>query len=112
MGSGVVTVPLPSPGLANEWDVEEDEHDSNRHSWKTGPVVLQKMKFQQPLVPRGDLAGPIPTMEHTTYCPYMQAEPVNLELILPETWEPLAAWLLHLCDLGVDKIMCTDRWKS
>lgn len=46
----------------------------------------------------------------TSYHPYTQVELVVLgEQFQQKTSEPLVTWLLRLCDLGVDSIMCMDK---
>ena len=74
------------------------------------PVVIQKMKSQQPMAPGGNPVGPDQIVQHTTYCPYMQAKLVDLEKQFQQLpREPLVVWLLCLWDLGVDSITCTDH---
>ena len=73
-------------------------------------MVLQKMKSQQPLASRRDLADPTQMVENATYCPYMQTELIDLmHKFYQQPREPLAAWLLCLWGLGVGNIMCTDN---
>ena len=67
------------------------------------------MKSQQPVVPGGNPVCPVQMIEHTTYRPYTQVELVDLtNLFCRRPGKPLAVWLLHLWDLGVDSIMCSD----
>lgn len=73
-------------------------------------MVLQKMKSQKPLASRADLVGPTQIMENATYCPYTQAELVDLmNKFYQKPRELLAVWLLCLWYLGVNNIMCTDN---
>ena len=53
---------------------------------------------------------PIQMVEYTTYHPYTQAKLVGLGKQFQQ-WsrEPLAVWLIHLWDLGVDTIVYTDN---
>ena len=61
-------------------------------------------------MPGGNLAGPAQMVEHKTYPLYTPAELVDLgNQFHQQPRDPLAAWLLHLWELGVDSIMCTDN---
>ena len=60
--------------------------------------------------PEENLAGPAQMVEHTTNGPYTKAELVDLGKQFQQwSGEPLAVWLLHFWDLGVDNIMHTDN---
>ena len=79
-------------------------------SLRPHPVVLQKMKSQQPLVPGGDPAGPAQMVKPRIYCSYTQTKLVDLaNQFHQRPGKPLAAWLLHLWNSGVDFIMFTDN---
>lgn len=58
---------------------------------------------------RGHPAGDAQMTELTTYCPYTQAELVELrKQLLQNAGKPLVASLLCLWNLWVDGIMCMD----
>ena len=84
----------PSPVVADK--LKEGGREEPR-SLRACPLVLQKIKSQQPLAPGGDPAGPAQIVEHKTHRPYTQAELVNLVNEfhqLPR--ERLTVWLLRL----------------
>ena len=67
-----------SPTAVVESESEEDDIEAGPCSQKAHPIVIQKMKSQQPMAPGGNPLGPVQMVEHTTNRPYMKAKLVNL----------------------------------
>ena len=73
---------------------------------KACPVVVKKVKTQKLQVLQGEEQPPPQVVEHSMVHPYTQAELVDLgSWFRQKPSESISAWLLHLCDVGVEGVV-------